>query len=340
MRLLAPLLLLVACAGSLASDPVDPHREVRGVTVSCQTWGREWGSDAMPAALDGIRAVGGNWVAIHPYARIGKDGSVRFRLPAAGEAPPGWLSRPIAWAHARKMKILVKPHLAYWGSGFGWRGEIAFAETKARARFFRDYEAWITRLLSFCAEADAFCVGTELGGTASHEAEWRRVIASSRRLYKGPLTYAANWDRYAKVGFWDALDVIGIQAYFPLVGHERRPTDAELAAGWKRVTTEVSGFAARHKKDVVFTELGYDCSPQAALRPWKPERSSQLRPAARDLQARCLKAALQAIAAEPKIVGSFLWKTFAGPAPREDFPCLRPGLLPLLRAAWQRGQKR
>jgi len=335
MRHSCLFLLLVACLPASAA-PTDPHAEVRGVTISCQTWGWEWGSEAMPPVLDRVKAVGGNWVAIHPYARIRQDGSVRARLPKPGEPAPAWLKRPIEWAHARGLKVLIKPHLAYWGSGFSWRGEIRFPEAAARARFFAHYSAWITRLASLSEGADAFCVGTELGGTAGAEQEWRRLIAQVRQRFSGHLTYAANWDRYRKVGFWDALDVIGIQAYFPLVKHARSPSDVELKRGWQRVLGEVRRYSQQVGKQVVFTELGYDCSPRAAVEPWKPCRSRRERQQGAELQLRCLRVALDAIAREERVVGLFLWKAFPGRAPGEDFPALRTQQRPVLEQAWRR----
>jgi hypothetical protein len=50
----------------------------------------------------------------------------------------------------------------------------------------------------------------------AREKEWRRVIAAVRGVTSARLTYAANFDAYQRVAFWDALDAIGIQAYFPL----------------------------------------------------------------------------------------------------------------------------
>jgi hypothetical protein len=47
--------------------------------------------------------------------------------------------------------------------------------------------------------------------------DWRRRIADVRRVYSGKLTYAVNWHREVEeVSFWDALDPIGVQGYFPL----------------------------------------------------------------------------------------------------------------------------
>ncbi len=66
---------LAALSGSAtavrgAGTGPDPHRVVHGMTVSCQTWGWEWGSDAMPRTMDELRAMGVNWIAIHPYGRV------------------------------------------------------------------------------------------------------------------------------------------------------------------------------------------------------------------------------------------------------------------------------
>ena len=320
-------------AGAPAPAPdADAHAEVRGVTISCQTWGWEWGSDEMPGALERIRSLGGNWVAIHPYARISRDGAVRARALDPKD-PPAWLTKPIAWAHERGLKILIKPHIAYWGSGFSWRGEIRFDEPEARARFYAEYRAWILDLAAACAGADAFCVGTELCQTTGVESEWRALIKDTRALLPGvPLTYAANWDRYESIAFWDALDVIGIQAYFPLVAHDKSPSDEELRAGWAAVMAKLRAYAQTHGRKILFTELGYDCTPQAARKPWEGSRSPSA--AGEALQARCLEAALRAVRAEPWVVGLFLWKDFAGPTRGEDFAVLRPALRPMIRGVW------
>lgn len=329
---LAALLALVSLSVSARGEEADAHAEVRGVTISCQTWGWEWGSDEMPGALERVASLGGNWVAIHPYARIAQDGSVRARS-LDPQAPPEWLKKPIAWAHERGLKILIKPHLAYWGSGFSWRGEIRFAEGAARERFHAEYRTWILALAACSEGADAFCVGTELCGTTGAEAEWRALIKETRALLPSvPLTYAANWDRYESIPFWDALDVIGIQAYFPLVGHAGVPSDEELKAGWEQVLTKLRAYSQGKGRKVLFTELGYDASPQAARKPW--EGSRRPTPPGEALQARCLEAALRAIRAEPCVVGVFLWKDFPGPTRGEDFAVLRPALRPMIREVW------
>lgn len=303
--------------------------EVRGVTVSCPTWGWEWGSDAMVQTLDELDALGAGWVAIHPYARIRGDGTVAYEGMDPND-PPEWIARPIREAHARGLKVMVKPHLAYWGSPFPWRGAIRFDDPVQRSWFFTSYTGWITQLAAASKGADAFVVGTELDGMVAHEAEWRRVILGVRGAYDGPITYAANWDSYQTVGFWDAVDVVGIQAYFP-VSADAGPVDrAVLDAGWEKVMGELRAHSAKTGKHVVFTELGYPRSADAAHKPWEATDRSEHA----DYQALCLDAALDAIEREPVVIGSFLWKWFPGDRVPRDFPLQRPEPRQVLTEHW------
>ena len=139
---LALFLVTSARATTSTTPPVPASERVRGIFISTHGGGREWGEDEMASTLDDIRAVGADWVAIHPYAGIDEGGSVRYREFDPAD-PPAYLVRPIREAHARGMKIAVMPHLAYWGSSFGWRGEIEFRSEAEWRRFFSDYERWI-----------------------------------------------------------------------------------------------------------------------------------------------------------------------------------------------------
>ena len=127
MRALLAAALALLVPGNPPRDarvvPPRDARVVHGMTISCQTWGWEWGSDGFADELGDLSRLGVNWVAIHPYAAIRADGRVEpFRgLRGAGpgfdpDHPPEWITRPIREAHARGLSILVIPHLAYWGS--------------------------------------------------------------------------------------------------------------------------------------------------------------------------------------------------------------------------------
>lgn len=304
------------------------------MTISCHDSGLSWGGDATVETMRELKALGVNWVAIHPYARIGADGQVGGAGTERMYADSRWLTRPIEEAHKLDLKIMIKPHLAYWGSPFAWRGDIRFDSAERWERFFDDYERWIVTVARLTRDADAFVVGTELEQTASHEQRWRRIIAAVREQTRAPLTYSAGWDRYEWVPFWDALDVIGIQGYFPLVDHERPPTDDELRAGWRSVLGRLEDFAARYGKRVVFGELGYNRSSLAALRPWEYAQGGEH---AEEIQQDCLRVALESIAASDSVAGSFLWKWFPGEdRGRGNFLKSTPAMRAVIGEAWRR----
>lgn len=326
-----PRLITVLVALALLATPAPSATtpEVRGMVVSCQTWGWEWGSDAMVRTLDELKALGVNWVCIHPYAGIRGDGSVR--VPERWYEGADWLTRPIEEAHARGMKVFIKPHLAYWGSPFSWRGEIAFETDAQWDRFFDGYELWITRVAEVCKDADGFSVGTELDRTIHHDEAWRRIIASVRDATDAPLTYSANWSDYERVGFWDDLDAIGVQAYFPLTDEEGLPEPQTLRRAWRRVADRLEAFAREHDRPIVLTELGYNRSSAAAIRPWESRSGG---PNAEETQRRCLDAALDELAGRERVVGAFLWKWFPGETRGENFLKSTPAMRQVIARHW------
>ena len=61
---------------------------------------------------------------------------------------------------------------------------------------------------------DLFCIGTEWEKfVVERPIYWKVLIEKVRTIYSGKLTYAANWDEYDKVSFWDELDYVGIDGY-------------------------------------------------------------------------------------------------------------------------------
>ncbi len=107
------------------------------------------------------------------------------------------------------------------------------------------------------------------------DSKWRELIAGVRERYSGKLTYAANFDQYHEVGFWPTLDVMGINAYFPLrtaAGPEEGPAlQSLLREGWRSVLADVVAFQGEHElaaMPVVFTELGYTRRKGATVEPW------------------------------------------------------------------------
>jgi len=108
------------------------------------------------------------------------------------------------------------------------------------------------------------------------EAHWRELIDDARAEFNGPLTYAANFDQYAFVPFWDALDLISINAYFPLRRHLLPDAATEqlqqvLEVGWLGHLRAIDAFRREQgvpDHRVLFTEIGYVSRVNSTIEPW------------------------------------------------------------------------
>ena len=103
------------------------------------------------------------------------------------------------------------------------------------------------------------------------EGHWLELIRKVRETYSGRLTLAANFDSYHEVSFWDQLDYIGINAYFPLRSKLTDTSDTDaLESAWRRVLKDVDAFRQGRELDqeVIFTELGYTRYQGLTVAPW------------------------------------------------------------------------
>ena len=307
----------------------------KGGTVSLQTWGVEWQTPEMAQTLDELKSLGVNSFSIHPYARITNDGHVVWRVRDENRH----ITVPLDWARERGLSAMVIPHLAYWGSKFSWRGEINFETAEEWERFCADYERWIVEMAKVAEahRAAVFCVGLEYKHAQTHEARWRRIIAAVRSVYRGEVTYGANWDDYEQVAFWDALDYIGILAYFPL-STLPNPSARELALAWRNLSDRLEQYSARHDgKRILFVEIGYNDSARAAAEPWSYQQGGEH---AREIQERCLDAALSLTSKHSWLAGMFLWKWFPDIAhhEEEDFRVDTPHAKAVIARHWRVAQ--
>lgn len=314
-----------------AQPPTSASAEshARGMVVSCPGYGEIWGTEAMREAVVELAELGVDWVQIHPYARIERDGRVSFR-PAADR---GYMSGAVEIVRSEGLQLFLKPHLSYWGN-FTWRGAIEFADEASWDRFFQTYRAFIVDQARFAERhgVPALAVGTELERTVEFEARWREIIAAVRAVYSGHLTYAANWDSLHKVEFWDDLDSIGVQAYFPL--GDSSSTRAELKERFASVISDLRGLSEREKRPVVIAEIGYTRSTKAAREPWHPERDSS--PDAIRLRTTLADVALEGLSEADFILGVFWWKWIPGWSWfHRDFSMRDPEMKGLLERHWK-----
>jgi hypothetical protein len=256
---LAAVLLAVSGCTTGGPDPAPgggrptPAKEsaIRGITLP--SWDHDdYDSPVAERYLREIRATGARWVTFTPtwYQDRRTDSDLRTTEETASDAG---LRRIVERAHATGLKVMIKPHVDLTGGG-----DRADIRPRNRTAWFADYRDFITHYadLASATGAEQFSVGTELAGVSADTAAWTRIVAAVRDRYDGPLTYAANYDEYRKIHFWKQLDLIGIDAYWPL---SDEPTDdtARLRRAWTPIRERLAAYAGDQGRRVLFTEAGY-----------------------------------------------------------------------------------
>lgn len=306
--LTAALLALLGCGWS-ATGPSPARRSSlpsfqRGMTLAHEGFrtNEGYGSEAAFQQLVRLKELGANSVTLVPYGftRAPEETEVRWR---GSDETDDRVSRTIREARRLGLATVLKPQL--WARG-RWTGDIVFADDDAFRPWMASYRQFILHYarLAELERADLLVVGTELGGlTLPREADWRALIGEVRQVYSGPLTYAANWGReFETLGFWDELDFLGVNFYYPLAapGEQPRADSPRL----KELERMLVGMSRKHRKPVLFTEVGYAASSAAAAEPWK-EENAPLDPA---MQARCYEVIFQSFYHQPWLAGLHWWK--------------------------------
>ena len=316
--LVGSLCLLVAtgCAPSTAplGGDVPGMFKHRGMSYA-HAWGRRsvsrgYGSDASDASLAVLAELGTDWISITPFGFQRNRDDTEFHWGGSQfSETDDRLHAVTAQAHVRGIKVMLKPHI--WLRPPAWVGEVEPTTEADWSLWFGSYREFILHYAALARDADieALCIGNELARTTHRETAWRALVAEIRTVYPGVLTYGAHADEVWDVPFWDALDFIGVSAYFELAGRSS-PTREELVAAWQPVKSRLARLAEHWERPVVFTELGYRSVDFAAQYPWKPDDTT---PVNLELQADAYAAFFETVWREPWMGGVYWWNWFSFP---------------------------
>ncbi|MHB1390918.1 MAG: glycoside hydrolase family 113 [Thermoleophilia bacterium] len=278
----------------------------------------EYASDASRVSLTDMRATGANYVAITPTQYMTRSDSVSFGPDPSGRtATDAAVIRAIDDAHARGLKVMLKPHVDVI-EGDVWRGDIKPADTAA---WFAAYQELMTHYARLSADhgVELLVVGTELASLSDDRftTEWYGVIAGIKSVYNGPLTYSASLNEYGNIRFWDRLDYMGLNFYFPL-SEMAEPGTTELVKGWTSYSgrygqanwlSRVEAWQASWGKPVIFTEIGYRSIQNVGVTPWDYWTHEIYNG---DNQARAYEAAFEVLQTKPWLAGVFWWNWAVG----------------------------
>ncbi len=291
---------------------------VRGMTIgpieSLLQPGRGYGTERLDGTLVEVKRCGANWISLTVFGRVWDAESVGidFAFERPFEETRRAVVRSVQMAHARGLRVLLVPHL--WLESGQWRAEMQPSSDARFEQWSDNYRRFVVNWAQVAEEAavDMFSTGVELRSwvTSTRAPSFVNVILDVRRAYHGLLTYAANWDDAADTMIWGHLDVVGINAFYPL-HWEKDASFEQLAAGGQRVREEVMQLAQRFEKPVLFTEFGYTARKDTAIEPWLwPEQLGSVDADVR-AQAQAYAALLDAMHEVPGFAGALVWRMYA-----------------------------
>jgi hypothetical protein len=203
------------------------------------------------------------------------------------------------------IKRLIKPQI--WVLGGKFVGEIEMNSEENWTLFEKSYREYILFYAKIAQEEgiEAFCIGTELKKFVVQRPQfWKQLIIDVRKVYFGELTYATNWDHITKPTFWDDLDFIGIDAYFPL-SEEKEVSKENLKQAWQPIVSDLEELSQKWNRPIVFTEFGYRNVEFTCKEPWTSDSSLKLN---HQNQKEALGALFETFWDKPWFKGGFLWK--------------------------------
>lgn len=280
-----------------------------------------WQRDSYTSAnaqnsLNQLAGTKANSVSINTiWYQDGKYSTTMYRDPV-NTASDASMVTAIQRAKAKGLKVMIRPMVNSQGNAV-WRGSFSPSD---RTAWFNNYRAMMNNyaVMAQANGVELLDIGSEFNSLQGFPTEWRKIVADARARYSGKITYSANWDSYQRVTWYDAVDIIGIDAYFPL-SNGSTPSVSTIVERWtnnptasnsnhRQIITDITAVRNKFNKPVVFTELGYRSGTNTLDRPWANDGNY-----APEEQQRALEAAFAAWDNKPWFLGVFIWQWNADP---------------------------
>jgi hypothetical protein len=293
---------------------------IRGITIgpieNSRHPGKGYGTRASGRSMEDAQKLGANWVSLTPFGRAAdlKPTGIDLTFEVPFEQNRKDVLAAVQQAHAQGLKVLLVPHL--WVESGEWRALIDPGDDAGWARWTAAYRAFLLTWADVAREGEVemLSVGVELRSwvTTTHASSMLAIIDDVRSVYPGLLTYSANWDDVGDTAILGAIDLIGINAFYPLADHEGA-SPAELAEGGRKVAAGIEALARQAGKPVVLTEIGYTTRPDPAVKPWEwPDAMKDVHVDQR-AQAEAYRALIAPFLDARWCAGLFVWRLYADP---------------------------
>lgn len=233
---------------------------------------------------------------------------------------------------------IIKPQLFINGSA-NTRGEIGTNWDKETTdNWFNGYWQYLKQYVDISQNEKLpfLVIATELpniiydsGSTNNnYEKHWRDLIKNVRDNYSGKITYAANSESISNIKWWDAVDYIGVDAYFT-ISDKDNPSLEDIKSGWidnslfrtkkafntnsnVNIVDSLGALSIKWNKPIVFTEVGYRSSTGADSNIVNLDYKWLKKTINQELQANLYKGLFDSFRNKSWFKGIFAWSWYIG----------------------------
>ena len=316
-----PLPPSASSASTARPEPPAPVIKSPVGFIKGYTWGfnSRRGDYLGPPAEESMKALadtGAGWITLAYDAHMPAWNKPEIRW---GEQDPLMVSddeirRAIGLARQNKLKVTLKPMIDLLPDAPAgkWRGKIGFTAADGRVdeaaweTWWTQYDAFLLHYARLAQETrcELFCLGCEMESTERFGEHWRGLIRRVREVYHGPLVYNAQFETIWNIQWWDAVDILGISAYWWLETKDDSSVERMMQC-WKPILTGMRVLAAKTGKPIFFIEIGCRSAKGGSTMPgdfthWEWPYDGQE-------QARYYEAALRTFWDEPWFCGYSWW---------------------------------
>lgn len=310
-------------AAQATAIPVSTIQSKEGLpicAVGMQIQRTDW-IDKYKQSIDEIAALGADAVKFVVDTRQETVKSTHIFLDMRMTPTPEMLSDLIKHAKSKKLRVILMPIVLLDNPrGNDWRGVIdPQDEYGGWEEWFNSYRGMLHHF-SWIAEAngvDVFVVGSEFVSAEKHTDEWIKTIDAVRKEYHGRLTYSSNWDHFRSVGFWDHLDLIGMNSYwkFGEKGSKEDPTVEQIKTRWTEIQSDLLPWVQRQGKPLLFLEIGWFSQKNVAYEPWDYTKNETID---LELQRKLYQGFFESWWGKPNLGGFSVWEWTPGDGGAKD----------------------
>ncbi len=261
------------------------------------------------SGLDPVINANSNYICLMPFS-FGEFGSPDLQWDVNwqwwGERKAGIIGCT-KLAREKGLKVFMKPHI--WFFHGAYTGDFQLSSEEGWKQWEQNYMDYILEfaVLADSLDIEVFSIGVELKNFIQQRPQFWSLLADTvRSVYKGQMTYSGNWDNYHNIPFWDKMDYIGINSYFPL-SDKKTPTLEDLLNGWEEHYQGIKDYREGFGIPVIFTEYGYKSIDYLADEPWNPDNSGEVNLKAQKI---AYEAIYERFWNEEWFAGGFLWKWY------------------------------